>query len=69
MKWNEMEPTISICIYTNSKGQSDLLRIEIARVQKEEIELKKQRRLLEMEEQGKKKKWGEWMNEDWKIKI
>mmetsp|Transcript_38521 Transcript_38521/g.43387 ORF Transcript_38521/g.43387 Transcript_38521/m.43387 type:complete len:174 (-) Transcript_38521:220-741(-) len=40
----------------NGMGQTDLLRIEIARVQKEEMELRKERRLLlEEEEEGNKK--------------
>lgn len=38
----------------NGMGQSDSLRIEIARVQKEEIELRKQRRLLEEEAKSRK---------------
>jgi len=46
----------------NGMGQSDLIRIEIARVQKEEMELLRQRRLEEEEERkanGKgPRKWG-----------
>jgi hypothetical protein len=38
----------------NGMGRSDYFRIEIARVQKEEMELRKQRRLQEQEEQEKK---------------
>jgi len=46
----------------NGMGQSDFMRIEIARVQKEEIELRRQRR-LEAEEEEKAagkggRKWG-----------
>eukprot|EP00532_Pseudo-nitzschia_australis_P008842 CAMPEP_0168178690 /NCGR_PEP_ID=MMETSP0139_2-20121125/9330_1 /TAXON_ID=44445 /ORGANISM="Pseudo-nitzschia australis, Strain 10249 10 AB" /LENGTH=132 /DNA_ID=CAMNT_0008098241 /DNA_START=147 /DNA_END=545 /DNA_ORIENTATION=+ len=37
----------------NGMGQSDLIRIEIARVQREEMELRRQRR-LEAEENGKR---------------
>eukprot|EP00531_Pseudo-nitzschia_arenysensis_P016338 CAMPEP_0116125240 /NCGR_PEP_ID=MMETSP0329-20121206/5705_1 /TAXON_ID=697910 /ORGANISM="Pseudo-nitzschia arenysensis, Strain B593" /LENGTH=154 /DNA_ID=CAMNT_0003619267 /DNA_START=103 /DNA_END=567 /DNA_ORIENTATION=+ len=47
----------------NGMGQSDLIRIEIARVRKEEMELRRQRRLEEEEEAkaaGKgTKKWGQ----------
>jgi hypothetical protein len=39
----------------NGMGQSDSLRIEISRVQKEEMELRKQRRLLEEEEAKNRK--------------
>jgi hypothetical protein len=46
----------------NGMGQSDLLRIEIARVQKEEMELRRQRRLeAEQEARGdgnSPRKWG-----------
>ena len=46
----------------NGMGQSDFMRIEIARVQKEEIELRRERR-LEAEEEAKAagkggRKWG-----------
>jgi hypothetical protein len=40
----------------NGMGQSDQLRIEIARVQKEEMEKRRQRRLAEEEEARKNKK-------------
>jgi hypothetical protein len=40
----------------NGMGRSDHFRIEIARIQKEEMELKRQRRLAEEEEQRKMKK-------------
>lgn len=45
----------------NGMGQSDLMRIEIARVRKEEMELLRQRRLEEQEANGAgkgPKKWG-----------
>ena len=40
----------------NGMGRSDHFRIEIARIQKEEMELKRQRRLAEEEEKRKTKK-------------
>jgi hypothetical protein len=40
----------------NGMGRSDHFRIEIARIQKEEMELKRQRRLAEEEEQRKMNK-------------
>lgn len=42
----------------NGMGRSDYFRIEIARVQKEEMELRKQRRLAEEEERRRQQKKG-----------
>ena len=42
----------------NGMGQSDLIRIEIARVRKEEMELRRLRRLEEEQEAKDSRKWG-----------